>query len=104
MSELLEITVSEETGEFRLTLDGEIDLSNASELERAADAACDGHHQVTFDLSAVTYLDSSGVHVIRTLARRADPQRLKLVAPTGSIARDVLDLTEARAFADIADQ
>jgi anti-anti-sigma factor len=48
-----------------LALRGEIDLATAPELaEVMEELVQDGHRHVALDLSAVEYLDSSGLHVL----------------------------------------
>ncbi|MEI2703099.1 MAG: STAS domain-containing protein [Baekduia sp.] len=103
MSELPEIGCRDEGGAFRITLSGEVDLRNAKLIEAAATDALAEQRPIVIDLAAVSYIDSTGVHVIRGLARRAEPLRVTLVAPAGSIARDVLDMIDAGSFAELAE-
>ena len=64
-------------------LSGEVDLSNAAELERAtADAVPNSARGLVLDLSAVSYIDSSGVRLVLSLAGslrwRGQPGHLRL--------------------------
>jgi anti-anti-sigma factor len=79
-----------------ITVDGEVDIESAPQLAAAVyDAFASGRH-VVIDLSAVAFLDSSGLNVLLDAWRDADRVGLGLsvVAPPGSPARRILDLTE----------
>ncbi len=52
----------DQDGDGHLSIGGDFDLANAPGLE-AALAACEGQ-QITVDCSAVTFMDSSGVHAL----------------------------------------
>ncbi len=76
-------------------VEGEIDSSNAAELrlalsERLPSAAS----ALVLDLSDVTYVDSSGIHLLFDLGRRlaARRQALRLVVPAAAPMRRVLEL------------
>ena len=71
-------------------LEGEIDMSNASELGTAITARVPSDAlAVVLDLGAVDYLDSAGIHVVfdlrERLTRRGQEIRL-VVAPDSPIA------------------
>ena len=99
-------------------LTGEIDLSNASDLRGALERAVGSEDPgLVLDLSAATYLDSSGIKLLfdlgGALGRRQ--QQLRLVVPDGSpLARTIVlvemravlpvDATAAEAVAAIADE
>jgi anti-anti-sigma factor len=74
---------------------GEVDASNAGELRLVISerlpATATG---LVLDLSAVTYLDSSGIHLLFDLGRRlrARRQAVRLVVPEGAPVRRVLAL------------
>jgi anti-anti-sigma factor len=79
---------------------GEIDLSNAPAIASLVTGAVPNDAAgVVLDLSATTYLDSSGVHLIFQLAERLTDrqQRLALAIPEGSRVRRVLDLVNVSA-------
>lgn len=74
---------------------GEIDSSNASGLRLAlSDQLPSASSALVLDLSSVTYLDSSGIHLLFDLGRRlaARRQAMRLVVPTGAPVRRVLEL------------
>jgi anti-sigma B factor antagonist len=75
-----------------LVLEGELDLAEAPTLDAALEACTDGL-PVIVDLTSLTFLDSSGLHVLlrdREAGRPASVVRL----PGSNVAR-VLDLVEA---------
>ena len=77
------------------SVDGEIDSSNAAELRLAlSERLPSASSALVLDLSNVTYLDSSGVHLLFDLGRRlaARRQALRLVVPDGAPMRRVLEL------------
>jgi anti-anti-sigma factor len=84
------------------TMDGEIDSSNASELRLApAERVPNASSALVLDLSGVSYLDSSGIHLLFDLGRRlaARRQALRLVVPAGAPMRRVLELCAIDAVA-----
>jgi anti-anti-sigma factor len=83
---------------------GDIDMAVAPGLEHAVCDAVAQHAPacVVVDLSAVTYMDSSGIRLLfRLYTSLADePSRLVVVAPPGSSAERLLGLV---ALGDIGD-
>jgi anti-anti-sigma factor len=76
-------------------LSGEIDLSNATELEREiAEAVPNSMRGLVLDLSALTYLDSSGIRLVLSIAGslRWRGQDLVLAVPDGSRCKRVLSM------------
>jgi anti-anti-sigma factor len=76
-------------------VEGEIDSSNAPDLRLAlADRLPSASNALVLDLTAVTYLDSAGVHLLFDLGRRlaARRQAIRLVVPEGTPTRRVLEL------------
>jgi anti-sigma B factor antagonist len=87
------------------TLSGEIDLSNARAIGSVVGGGVSNDAvALILDLSEVTYLDSSGVHLIFDLAQRLGgrQQKLVLIVPAGSKIRRVLDLVNLEAVVPIA--
>ena len=81
-------------------LRGEIDLANARPIGSLVSGAVPNEAAgVVLDLSDVTYLDSSGVHLVFELSERlaSRQQRLALVVPEEARIRRVLDLVNVRA-------
>src|SRR5205085_1574143 len=72
---------------------GPIDLSSAVELHRhLEDASRGGVLPLTIDLAGVSHLASAGVQLLYQLAEQmaADRSRLRLIAPAGTAAQQVL--------------
>jgi anti-sigma B factor antagonist len=73
-----------------VALKGEIDLSNADELEHLLDAVIrSGAPLVTLDLAELTFLDSTGLKCFVNAARRATEagSQLLIVNPTNMVRR-----------------
>jgi anti-sigma B factor antagonist len=88
VGELVEISVGPTAeGEPCLTVRGEIDLSNADEIQRAA-TATEGD-RIVLDLAGVTFMDSSGLSM---LLRLRDIRPVHLVAISDAVAH-ILDVT-----------
>ena len=76
---------------------GEIDLSNAAQVgEELASAVPNSALGLVIDLTATSYLDSSGVHLVFDLADRLRKrqQQLRVVVPEGAPVRRVLRIVE----------
>ncbi|MEV0461026.1 STAS domain-containing protein [Catellatospora methionotrophica] len=77
-----------------LRLFGDCDLSCLLELQDAIMSALAEHHAVQIDLSAVGFLDSSGIHAMVTGYRHAEQQgRALYVTGATGIVSHVLTLT-----------
>jgi anti-anti-sigma factor len=89
------VSDTEETGVRVEPLHGEIDVAALPELRRRLTALPNTLQELIVDLSAVTYMDSSGVRLLHELNDRLSvrSQRLIVVSPPGSAPRRVLDLT-----------
>ena len=99
---LVELECSERGRVMVATLAGEIDSSNAAELRMAISERLPATASaLVLDLSAVTYLDSSGIHLLFELANRlgARRQQLRIVVPDQAPTRRVLDLCDIAAVA-----
>lgn len=75
-------------------LKGEIDIAAVPELSRRFMSLPNTLHELIVDLSAVTYLDSSGIRLLLELDDRLKvrAQRLVVVSPSGTSPRRVLEL------------
>jgi anti-anti-sigma factor len=99
------LDIRTEDGVVIAALRGEIDLANARAIGSLVTGSVPNDATgLVVDLSDVTYLDSSGVHLIFDLSERlsARQQRLALVVPEGSRIRRVLDLVNVQAVLPVA--
>ena len=75
-------------GDRQFRLVGELDMASASELfsQLECDAQQDG--DLRLDLSQLTFMDSTGVHVLARLADRcANGHRVVVEGPTARVAK-----------------
>lgn len=74
-----------------LAVAGEVDVSNASELRDAVEAACTTHPnaEVEVNIAEVPYIDSTGIGVLVGAAHRASEREGRLVVsqPQSNVAR-----------------
>lgn len=100
------LTVSEECVGHRavLTVAGEVDLSNAADLRMAIESTATRAFEIWLDLSALTFMDSSGLHAMADARVRLIEanRRLTLICPDGPVLR-VLALTGFDHVFDIHD-
>ena len=61
---------------------------------------------LTIDLTCVSHLASAGVQLLYQLAEQmaGDGSRLRLIAPTGTAAHQVLTLTALHQFTEFVDE
>jgi len=87
---------SETVGETRrIALDGELDLANAAALESELDAAlAEDNKRVVVDMSALTFIDSTGLALlIGAVTREGNEQRLEFVPSTAMAVTRVMQVT-----------
>jgi len=78
----------DESGVEVVALAGELDLTNASSLERRLETAVGSEQALVVDLNRVVFIDSAALHCFFRLARACGRSRLALVVgPTAAIAR-----------------
>lgn len=98
MARLAQLHLDDENGITIASVDGEIDLSNAAELEMAISHAVGNEALgLVVDLVRVDYLDSSGVTLLFNLARRVSrrQQEFVVVVPGDAHVREILSLSGA---------
>ena len=98
MTRLAQLNLDEKNGITVASVDGEIDLSNAAELEVAISHAVGNEALgLVVDLVRVDYLDSSGVTLLFNLARRLSmrQQEFVVVVPGDAHVREILSLSGA---------
>jgi anti-anti-sigma factor len=86
-----DVAVSEEDGNPLVAICGELDLSTTEQVRSAVDAALAGRQQrVVFDLSGLTFMDSSGIALLVRVAQRVGDVELRTPTP---IVRRLIELT-----------
>lgn len=87
-------------GQFALT--GELDIAVTDRLLEAVQPVIDEGHNVTLDLSELTFLSSSGVHAFIEVGQRAADRGAALIlrSPSGTALR-VLEIVSADRFAGL---
>ena len=98
MNQLAQLHLDDAAGITVATVEGEIDLSNATELEMAISHAVGNDAAgLALDLARVDYLDSSGVTLLFNLARRVArrQQRFAVVVPAEAHVAEILSLSGA---------
>jgi len=92
-------------GQLILYLRGEIDLANAQPVQERIEHAVTGNTNIVLDLSAIEYMDSQGLRLLSQLSNRLSREgsKLQLIAPPGSFARGVLEMTRISEDVEIAD-
>lgn len=85
-----------------LSLAGEIDMTTAPALQGAIESAAGRAFEMWLDLTATTFMDSTGIHVLsRARTRLAEVNgRLAVICPNGPVRR-VLSLTGLDQFLEI---
>jgi anti-sigma B factor antagonist len=90
------LTISEERSGRRavLSVAGEVDINSATELRTTIESAATGAFEIWLDLSALTFMDSSGLHAMSEARLRLTEAniRLTVICPEGPVLR-VLALT-----------
>ena len=95
MNDLARIRFDRDEKILTATIAGEIDISNTSELRRSIDAQLADTTTVIIDLSATTFLDSTGVALLFDMASRLRTTRrtLYLVIPADAPIRRIATIT-----------
>ena len=86
------VTTASLDGAMVVSVAGELDMQTAPQLQEAL-VACDGNQPVVVDVTGLTFIDSSGLHVIFGERGGGKPAAL-VVAPESDVAR-VLDIVRA---------
>ncbi len=92
---LARLTVEQrEDGTVHVSLVGEVDLSNAEDVERELMEAVASTHRVRLDLTGTEYLDSQGLRMLHHLAERhlQGAVDARVVVCRDSAAGDLLEL------------
>lgn len=79
-----------------VSLSGELDLTNARELEERLRAAAPANRLLVIDLNRVVFIDSAALHVLFKLARHVGPESLVLVFDPGAPVSRTLEIVGMR--------
>jgi anti-sigma B factor antagonist len=103
---LLTVHHLDEGAQLRLSLCGELDLSNAKTAETALAEALDSDKKVLIDLGKLEFLDSTGIALLVAALGRNDAERLSFIPSESSGVRRLLSLTglDKRMVLSTADQ
>jgi anti-anti-sigma factor len=83
-----------EDGSIHIAVSGEIDLANAAAVEdEIQEAVSHKPGAVSIDLTDLTYLDSTGIRILFTLASRLKPIVLELIVPLDSPTRRLIEVS-----------
>ncbi|HEX4819403.1 MAG TPA: STAS domain-containing protein [Acidimicrobiales bacterium] len=98
------VTVSSQGDHVSISIEGEIDLSNADQIEEDITTAIPNHcTSASVDLTDVTYVDSVGMRVFFNLVAqlRTAQIELKVIAPPSSPARRIVDISGLNAVVTV---
>ena len=90
---LLTVQRLDEGAQLRLSLHGELDLSNVKTAEAALTEALASSKKVLVDLGSLEFLDSTGIALLVAALQRNDAERLSFVPSKSSGVRRLLGLT-----------
>ena len=90
----LKIAISDQPGWTVLAPAGEVDLATVGQLEEAINGSINGQNHIAIDLSAVTFMDSTGLRALLTSHETMSSagRRLALVVSGGPVNR-LLDIS-----------
>jgi anti-sigma B factor antagonist len=94
----LQIKVKRSTGPPVVGLAGEVDMQTASEVRQTLEELIETDGLFELDLAAVTFIDSSGLHLLLDAANRLNgsgPLTLMNVPPRVLRLMEIVGLTEA---------
>lgn len=97
MSELIQLAIEDREGVVIAQVSGELDIAGASTTgDQIASAVPTSARGLVVDFTELDFIDSSGVAMLFSLARRLNGRRqqLRVVAPDGGSVGRVLDIVE----------
>ncbi|MGW5382097.1 STAS domain-containing protein [Nocardia sp. NPDC003963] len=86
---LLDVAVRTENGTAIVTVQGEVDMASAPQLQTALQDAQRGGNQLIVDMSAVGFLGSAGLSVLLVVSEAADPEAGLRVVVSDAVRRPV---------------
>ena len=88
---------------YTVAVAGEVDLFTATELQEELVSLPDDVSRVLVDLSAVTFLDSTGLGVLARLATRLRARGGGVILVAGGLVRELLSMTSLDGLFEIRD-
>jgi len=88
----------DDAGVIVASLAGELDLTNARELEERLDSAAASDTVLVIDINRVVFIDSAALHVLFKLAKgRPNDRFVLLMGPTAAVSRtlDIVRMKDA---------
>jgi anti-anti-sigma factor len=76
----------------RISLTGELDLTNARELDERLQGIAPADALLVLDLNCTVFVDSAVLHVLFRLARQRGSERFALVIDSDSVVRRTIDI------------
>lgn len=91
----LELLDSRTSSTVRVALAGELDLTNARELEERLLESVEDSSQLVVDVNRVVFMDSAALHVLFRIARRLGEGGLTVVVDPGAPIERALSIVGA---------
>jgi anti-sigma B factor antagonist len=89
------------TGNPAVSFSGEIDISNVEGVSTALEPWVEAGGPVTVDLSAVSFMDSSGIHALFRAASRLEERGCIILHGVGGSVDKVIRITGAESVPNI---
>ncbi len=96
----LPIDIGFESGWMTVAPHGEIDLDSVLQLQRVVESQHEGRMMI--DLRGVSFMDSTGLSVIASAARRYDRDRLRIICDSDHLL-DLFRITRMDTVLDLRD-
>lgn len=105
---MLSLTITQNHGEVRILLDGELDIETAPDLDKVFDQIPPGASRVVVDCARLFFLDSSGVGALLRGAQKVHTGAARMevinLEPDIEEALDVLGFFEVLEASGISDK
>ena len=95
---MLNIIKTVENGKAVFTLEGRLDTTTASALEKELAESLEGVSELCFDFAGLDYISSAGLRVLLATQKTMNRQGEMKIVHAGEIVREVFDVT---GFSDI---
>jgi anti-anti-sigma factor len=96
-----ELSTDAAEGVVVVVLSGELDLTNARELEERLDRSAPPDALLVVDLNRVVFIDSAALHVLFKLARRRGRERFTLLVESDAAVARTLEIVGMKDAAPI---